>query len=54
MTTCLKPKYISVDCHGTLINFQMADLARELFADRIKPEDMARLDLGGLPALVGL
>jgi len=42
MTTNLRPKYISFDCYGTLINFQMADLARELFADRIKPEDMAQ------------
>jgi 2-haloacid dehalogenase len=24
MTTYLKPKYISFDCHGTLINFQTA------------------------------
>jgi 2-haloacid dehalogenase len=35
-----KPKYISFDCYGTLIRFRMAELAQELFADRIKPEDM--------------
>jgi 2-haloacid dehalogenase len=40
MTTNLRPKYISFDCYGTLINFQMAELARELFADRIAPENM--------------
>jgi 2-haloacid dehalogenase len=40
MTTNLRPKYISFDCYGTLINFQMADVARELFADRIAPENM--------------
>ena len=40
MSANLRPKYISFDCYGTLINFQMADLARELFADRIAPADM--------------
>jgi 2-haloacid dehalogenase len=40
MTTNLRPKYISFDCYGTLIRFRMADLARELFADRIAPENM--------------
>ena len=42
MTTTLRPKYISFDCYGTLINFQMADVARELYADRIAPENMAK------------
>jgi 2-haloacid dehalogenase len=36
-----KPKYISFDCHGTLIFFQMADMARKLFPDRNRPEQMA-------------
>jgi 2-haloacid dehalogenase len=40
MTTSLRPEYITFDCYGTLINFQMADLAREVFADRIAPENM--------------
>lgn len=31
----LKPKYITFDCYGTLIRFRMADMARELFTDRI-------------------
>ncbi|WP_114973558.1 haloacid dehalogenase type II [Rhodoferax ferrireducens] len=42
MTTNLRPKYISFDCYGTLINFQMADVAREIFADRIAPENMGQ------------
>jgi 2-haloacid dehalogenase len=40
MTTHLRPKYISFDCYGTLINFRMSDVARELFAGRIGPEQM--------------
>ncbi len=35
-----KPKFITFDCHGTLIYFQMAPMARKLFADRITPEQM--------------
>ncbi|HYE50636.1 MAG TPA: haloacid dehalogenase type II [Azospirillaceae bacterium] len=35
-----RPKYISFDCYGTLIHFRMADMARELFPDRVRPEDM--------------
>jgi 2-haloacid dehalogenase len=35
-----RPKYISFDCYGTLIYFQMAPWARRLFADRIAPEQM--------------
>ena len=30
-----KPKYISFDCYGTLIYFEMAPMAQKLFADRI-------------------
>ncbi|SFU91400.1 haloacid dehalogenase type II [Pseudoduganella namucuonensis] len=40
MSIIFRPKYISFDCYGTLIYFQMAPVARKLFADRIKPEDM--------------
>jgi 2-haloacid dehalogenase len=36
----LKPKYITFDCYGTLIYFQMAPAARTLFKDRIAPEAM--------------
>jgi 2-haloacid dehalogenase len=35
-----KPKYITFDCYGTLIRFRMGDMARELFPDRVSPEDM--------------
>ena len=35
-----RPKYITFDCYGTLTNFQMAPMARKLFADRIAPEQM--------------
>ena len=30
-----RPRYITFDCYGTLIRFRMADMARELFADRV-------------------
>jgi 2-haloacid dehalogenase len=38
-----KPKYITFDCYGTLIRFRMAEMARDLFADRVAPELMERL-----------
>ena len=37
-----RPKYISFDCYGTLTNFRMGDMARELFADRVPRERMDR------------
>ena len=40
MSIVFRPKYISFDCYGTLIFFQMAPMARKLFADRISPDDM--------------
>jgi 2-haloacid dehalogenase len=36
----LRPKYITFDCYGTLIYFEMAPAARRLYADRIKPAQM--------------
>ncbi|PTQ12691.1 haloacid dehalogenase type II [Sphingomonas oleivorans] len=36
----LKPKYITFDCYGTLIYFEMAPVARRIYADRVKAEDM--------------
>lgn len=30
-----RPKFISFDCYGTLINFDMAGAARDLYADRL-------------------
>ena len=38
--SAFKPKYITFDCYGTLTKFRMGDMARQLFVDRIKPEDM--------------
>ncbi|MGN6666143.1 MAG: haloacid dehalogenase type II, partial [Trinickia sp.] len=26
-----EPKFITFDCYGTLVNFQMADKAREIY-----------------------
>jgi len=40
MSIIFRPKYISFDCYGTLIFFQMAPMARKLFADRIGPDNM--------------
>ena len=37
-----RPKYITFDCYGTLTNFRMGDMAREIFAYRISEE---KLDL---------
>jgi 2-haloacid dehalogenase len=36
-----RPKYISFDCYGTLTNYQMAESAREIFADRVPADRMA-------------
>ena len=35
-----RPKFISFDCYGTLIRFRMSEMARQLMADRVRPEDM--------------
>lgn len=32
----LRPKYITFDCYGTLIDFQMGPTARKLYADRVQ------------------
>lgn len=34
------PKYITFDCYGTLTHFRMAEMAHELFADRVSGEGM--------------
>lgn len=31
----LQPKFISIDCYGTLINFEMGPTAKRLFEDRV-------------------
>ncbi|CAN7510378.1 haloacid dehalogenase type II [Duganella sp. LjRoot269] len=36
----LRPKYITFDCYGTLTRFRMADMTREIFADRVPAERM--------------
>ena len=35
-----RPKYITFDCYGTLIYFEMAPVARRLYADRVPAERM--------------
>lgn len=35
-----RPKFITFDCYGTLIYFEMATVARKLYADRVPPADM--------------
>jgi 2-haloacid dehalogenase len=34
----LKPKFITFDCYGTLINFEMAPVAKRVYADRLAGE----------------
>ena len=36
-----RPKFVTFDCHGTLINFQMADVARELYGEMLDEPHMA-------------
>jgi len=38
--TVFRPKFITFDCYGTLINFRMSALARELFPDRVPAQHM--------------
>lgn len=40
--TTFRPKYISFDCYGTLTRFRMSEMAREIFPDRINPDQMER------------
>lgn len=37
-----RPKYITFDCYGTLINFDMAGAARDLYRDRLSEEGMEK------------
>ena len=41
--TTFRPKFISFDCYGTLIYFQMANMARKLFSDRVTEEQMEQV-----------
>lgn len=38
--TTFRPKFITFDCYGTLINFRMAALTREIFKDRVPAPQM--------------
>ncbi|MBJ2152853.1 haloacid dehalogenase type II [Paracoccus sp. IB05] len=40
MTT--RPKFVTFDCHGTLINFDMAGAARRLYGDHLSEEAMVK------------
>lgn len=35
-----RPKFVTFDCYGTLTDFRMGDLAREIYADRLSPAAM--------------
>ena len=35
-----QPKYVTFDCYGTLTRFQMGELAREIFSDRVPADRM--------------
>lgn len=35
-----RPKFISFDCYGTLIRFQMADMTRQMFRERVPAKRM--------------
>ncbi len=39
--TQFRPKYVTFDCHGTLINFQMAEAARDLYGSVLDDARMA-------------
>jgi 2-haloacid dehalogenase len=38
--TSFRPKYITFDCYGTLINFQMAEAARDLYGAQLSEPQM--------------
>jgi 2-haloacid dehalogenase len=33
-----RPQYITFDCYGTLIDFQMSPMTRTMFTDRLAPD----------------
>jgi 2-haloacid dehalogenase len=37
-----EPKFITFDCYGTLVNFRMADMAREIYGTRLQGDAMER------------
>ena len=38
-----RPRFITFDCYGTLTRFQMAEMAREIFAGSVSAENMERV-----------
>jgi 2-haloacid dehalogenase len=38
--TAFRPKFITFDCYGTLTRFRMAEMAREIFKDRVPADQM--------------
>src|SRR5918999_1605705 len=40
--TQFRPKYITFDCYGTLINFDMAGAATRVYSSRLSPAAMAQ------------
>lgn len=38
--TAPRPKYVTFDCYGTLTRFQMVEMTREFFADRVAAADL--------------
>ena len=41
MMSSFRPRYVTFDCHGTLINFQMAEAARDLYGAILTEAAMA-------------
>ena len=41
MMSAFRPKCVTFDCHGTLINFQMAEAARDLYGAMLPEAAMA-------------
>jgi 2-haloacid dehalogenase len=39
MSTHPRPKYVSFDCYGTLIHFEIGSTTKELVGDRLTPEE---------------
>ncbi len=37
-----EPKYITFDCYGTLTKFRMADMAREMYGDRLQGAELEK------------
>ena len=40
LMTIFKPKFVTFDCYGTLTRFQMVEMTRQIFADRVPTDRM--------------